>query len=94
MTLARAIYANSDIVLLDDPLSAVDIHVGTLIVKECLQKYLKNKTRIVVTHALAYLKYFDYIYIMHQGEIAEQGNYEQIQQSEHYKEIQKKIGFN
>lgn len=41
ISLARAIYSDSDIILLDDPLSAVDAHVGNFIMKECLLGKLK-----------------------------------------------------
>ena len=43
---------------------------------------------------MAYLKYFDNIYIIDQGRIAEQGTYEQIQESAHFKDIKKKIVYN
>jgi len=59
VTLARAIYSDSDIYLLDDPISAVDVHVGKFIMHECLNGYLKHKTRILVTHALYYCHYAD-----------------------------------
>jgi len=52
VSLARAIYSNCDIYLLDDPISAVDVHVAKFIIYECLNGYLKEKTRILVTHAL------------------------------------------
>lgn len=50
--------------LLDDLLSAVDVHVGKFLVKEALMKYVAKKTRVLVTHALYYLKYVDKIYIL------------------------------
>jgi len=52
VSLARALYADRDILLLDDPLSALDAHVGKFIFEETFQKFLKDKTRILVTHAL------------------------------------------
>lgn len=76
--MARALYSDSDILLLDDILSAVDIHVGVLIVKQCLMRYRKDKTRVLVTHALQYMKYMDYIYFMENGEILHEGTYEEI----------------
>jgi ATP-binding cassette subfamily C (CFTR/MRP) protein 10 len=50
LSLARAIYAGTDIILLDDPLSAVDVHVAHHIVKYALLGLLATKTRILVTH--------------------------------------------
>ena len=52
ISLARAVYSNKDIYLLDDPLSAVDIHIGRHIFSECIMKQLKGKTVLFVTHQL------------------------------------------
>lgn len=77
MSLARASYADADIVLLDDPLSAVDAYVGKAILENCLiSGPLMKKTRILVTHALHVLDKTDYIYVMDEGVIIEQGTYE------------------
>ncbi|KAJ3847227.1 multidrug resistance-associated ABC transporter [Lentinula lateritia] len=77
ISLARAAYSGSDIVLLDDPLSAVDSHVGKDILQNCLLSGpLADKTRILVTHALHFLDKVDYIYIVEGGIIKEQGTYQ------------------
>ncbi|XP_043350867.1 ATP-binding cassette sub-family C member 12 isoform X4 [Dermochelys coriacea] len=52
ISLARAVYANRDIYLLDDPLSAVDAHVGKYIFEKCIREALKGKTVVLVTHQL------------------------------------------
>ena len=52
MSLARALYSNADIVLLDDPLSAVDPEVAATLFSSCITGYLKNKLVILVTHQL------------------------------------------
>lgn len=57
ISLARAVYSNRDIFLLDDPLSAVDAHVGKHIFEECIKKELKGKSIILVTHQLQVGKY-------------------------------------
>ncbi|KAJ7832830.1 multidrug resistance-associated ABC transporter [Mycena leptocephala] len=63
VSLARAAYSTSDVVLLDDPLSAVDSFVGKAILEECiLHGPLADRTRILVTHALHVLDKADYIY--------------------------------
>eukprot|EP01129_Flabellula_baltica_P005848 TRINITY_DN2144_c0_g1_i4.p1 TRINITY_DN2144_c0_g1~~TRINITY_DN2144_c0_g1_i4.p1 ORF type:complete len:1232 (-),score=200.95 TRINITY_DN2144_c0_g1_i4:2377-6072(-) len=76
--LARAVYSNSDIYLLDDPLSAVDTHVSKQLFHECVQDCLKEKTVILVTHQLQYLSYADTIAIMKDGEISVTGTYDEI----------------
>lgn len=77
MSLARAAYSDSDIILLDDPLSAVDAHVGKAILENCLlEGPLADKTRILVTHALHVLARTDYIYVVDNGVIREEGTYQ------------------
>ena len=66
----------ADIVLLDDPLSAVDAHVGKAIMEDCLLSGpLSHCTRVLVTHSLSALPYVDYIYVLNDGRIVEQGTY-------------------
>ena len=77
VSLARAAYSDSQVVLLDDPLSAVDAYVGKSILDNCLLSGpLANRTRILVTHALHVLDKTDYIYVVDHGVIIEQGTYE------------------
>ena len=54
MSLARAVYHNADILVLDDVLSAVDPHVGKHIFEKCILGALAGKTRVLVTHQLQY----------------------------------------
>ena len=76
VSLARAAYSQSDIVILDDPLSAVDTYVGKYILDHCLLKGpLANRTRILATHSLHVLDKVDYIYVMDNGVIVEQGTH-------------------
>ena len=65
--LARALYSNKDIYLLDDIISAVDVHVADKIMKECILGYLSNKTVVLVTHAISVARYADEIIIMKKG---------------------------
>jgi ABC-type multidrug transport system fused ATPase/permease subunit len=70
INLARSVYANKDIILLDDVLSAVDARVGRLIVDECLSKYLGDKTRVLATHQLSLIERADrVIYLNGDGSI-------------------------
>ncbi|CAJ0609669.1 unnamed protein product [Cylicocyclus nassatus] len=81
VSLARATYSHSDIVLLDDPLSAVDSHVGKHIFEHVISSssgLLANTTRILVTHGLHYLKYCDKVVVLKDGEISEMGTYQEL----------------
>ncbi|KAF6760644.1 cadmium ion transporter [Ephemerocybe angulata] len=79
VSLARAAYSRSDIILLDDPLSAVDAYVGKTILEHCLiNGPLAAKTRILVTHSLHVLDKMDYVYVVENGQIVEQGTYKEL----------------
>ncbi|XP_029813812.1 multidrug resistance-associated protein 1 isoform X2 [Manacus vitellinus] len=80
VSLARAVYCNADVYLLDDPLSAVDAHVGKHIFEKVIgpKGILKNKTRLLVTHAINYLPQMDTILVMTDGEISEMGSYQEL----------------
>ncbi|KAH9849408.1 multidrug resistance-associated ABC transporter [Lenzites betulinus] len=79
VSLARAAYSDADIVLMDDSLSAVDAYVGkTLLDRLLLSGPLADKTRVLVTHALHVLDKTDYIYVMDEGVIVEQGTYQDL----------------
>lgn len=69
LNIARAIYFNSDIVLMDDPLSAVDAHVGRHIFDKAICGLLKDKCRILATHQLHVLSRCDRIIWMQEGHI-------------------------
>ena len=80
VALARVVYSDVDICLLDDPLSAVDAHVGKHIFDQVIgpEGLLKNKTRILVTHAVNFLAQVDEILVIKEGEIAERGSYKEL----------------
>ncbi|XP_066143996.1 ATP-binding cassette sub-family C member 4-like isoform X1 [Euwallacea fornicatus] len=79
INLARAVYKEADIYLLDDPLSAVDAHVGKKMFEDCITQYLKDKCVVLVTHQLHYLKKVEKVYLMGHGKIDHSGSYEEIQ---------------
>ncbi|XP_059049022.1 ATP-binding cassette subfamily C member 4-like [Achroia grisella] len=85
--LARACYRQADIYLLDDPLSAVDTHVGKHLVSECVTGLLRHSTRILVTHQLHHLKTADKVVILHNGEIETQGSFEEVSRSPLFAEL-------
>ena len=91
ISLARAMYSDNDIFILDDPISALDAHVGKKIMKNCIIDYLKNKTRILVTHALQYASFADRIYYLKKGEIYWKGKYCDLIKQDFYCEIIKKL---
>ncbi|KAG0018030.1 hypothetical protein BGZ81_010421 [Podila clonocystis] len=78
VNIARAVYFNADVVLLDDPLSAVDAHVGKYLFKNCIMGALHGKTRVLVTHQLHVLPQVDYIICMKDGEIVERGTFHEL----------------
>lgn len=81
VSLARSVYYDTDIVLLDDPLSAVDQHVGRHIFEECFQGFLKSKTVIVAINQLQYLSQLDYIVYVQNGTIFAQGTFDELMAS-------------
>ncbi|XP_077946531.1 ATP-binding cassette sub-family C member 4 isoform X4 [Gasterosteus aculeatus] len=81
VSLARAVYQDADIYLLDDPLSAVDAEVGRHLFDECICGVLRKKPRILVTHQLQYLKAADQIVVLKQGQMVARGTYSELQGS-------------
>lgn len=78
ISLARAIYKQADIYLLDDPLSAVDSHVGKQIYEKCITDYLNDKICVLVTHQLQYLKNVEHVVLMRRGKIEKEGSYQSV----------------
>ncbi|KAI5832858.1 P-loop containing nucleoside triphosphate hydrolase protein [Schizophyllum commune Tattone D] len=79
ISLARAVYSNADVILLDDVFSAVDSYVGRKLLDECVAGgALADRTRVLVTHALYVLDRADYVYVVDGGKIVEQGTYQDL----------------
>lgn len=87
VNLARCFYADRDVYLLDDPISALDVHVGKQVMEDGVLGLLKGKTRIVATHALAYLPYFDRVVVLDEGRVVAQGTYDQIIQEDAFLQL-------
>ena len=81
LNICRAIYCDNDIQIFDDPLSALDAHVGKAVFQNVLQNNSYGRTRILVTHALHFLPYVDYIFVMFDGRIVERGTYNELMAS-------------
>ena len=87
VSIARALYSDSEIYLFDDPISALDAHVGRNIINNVLCDYLKDKTRILVTHAIQYCNRADRIIYMKDGRIDWEGTFEELENQEFYKNM-------
>ncbi|XP_072021148.1 ATP-binding cassette sub-family C member 9-like [Amphiura filiformis] len=84
VSVARSLYSGRDIIVLDDPLSALDVHVGGHLFQEGIMGMLvKNKqTVILVTHQLQFLQHADLVIVMKDGKIQHQGTLEEIQEKD------------
>ncbi|KAG2460889.1 ATP-binding cassette sub-family C member 3 isoform X3 [Polypterus senegalus] len=80
VSIARALYSEADVFLLDDPLSAVDAHVAKHIFDKVIgpEGELKGKTRILVTHGISFLPQVDNIVVMVEGQVSEMGSYQDL----------------
>jgi len=82
VALARCLYANSQIVLLDDPLAAVDAHVGNHLFQQCIIEDMvqQGKTVVLVTNALQYLNHplVNKVIVVRDGRVAEQGTFQDL----------------
>ena len=87
MSLARAVYKNADIVLMDDPISAVDMTVRKRIFNQVFRGVLKDKTRILVTHAVDFIHLADKVILMKDGKVDAFGTPEDLEEHEYLKEI-------
>ncbi|ESW24079.1 hypothetical protein PHAVU_004G100800 [Phaseolus vulgaris] len=76
--LARALYQNADVYLLDDPFSAVDAHTATNLFNEYIMNGLKEKTVLLVTHQVDFLPAFDSVLLMSNGKILEVAPYHHL----------------
>lgn len=67
------------------------MHVGKHIMDNALLGFLKGKTIILITHAIHYLKYVDHIFVMEQGKVVLQGNYESLKQDPNFNSLLHKL---
>ncbi|KAK7101675.1 hypothetical protein V1264_020017 [Littorina saxatilis] len=80
VSLARAVYSQADVYIMDDPLSAVDCHVGSHIFDNVIghQGMLAGKTRVLVTHGVQWLPKVDQIIVVRHGRVSEVGSYDEL----------------
>jgi len=79
VSLARAIYSDADIYLLDDPLSAVDAKVGKHLFDRCVKEFLDKRIRILVTHQLQFLKQTNHVIMLEKGLVVYEGTYDGLE---------------
>jgi ABC-type proline/glycine betaine transport system ATPase subunit len=75
------LYSDADIILLDDPLSAVDSHVGKHLFEKAIQQYWKDKIVILATNQLQYLPYADKVLFLSNGEVVGDGTFQELVES-------------
>ncbi|KAH9013509.1 ABC transporter [Lactarius pseudohatsudake] len=78
VNICRSIYSRSDILIFDDPLSALDAHVGESVFNNVILDSSSGATRILVTHALQFLPKVDHIYFVVNGRITEHGAFDEL----------------
>ena len=81
VSLARAVYADADIYLLDDPLSAVDFKVGKHIFEKCIKGLLSHKTLVVTSHQELHMQDADEVIVLYKGRVLGKGNFTELKQT-------------
>ena len=84
VSLARAVYSEADVYLLDDPLSAVDAKVGKHLFDKCICGVLASRLCVLTTHQLQYLKMAKHIVVLREGSVVEQGSYGELRGREEF----------
>ena len=79
VSLARAVYVDADLYLLDDPLSAVDYKVGRHIFEKCIKGLLGEKTRLLTSHQERHMKDADQVIVLHKGCVLGKGTFAELQ---------------
>ncbi|XP_006812825.2 ATP-binding cassette sub-family C member 9-like [Saccoglossus kowalevskii] len=86
VALARALYSKTEIVIMDDPLSALDAHVGAHVMEKAILGFLREQQRtvILVTHHMQHLEHADQVLVMESGQIIQKGNLSEIRKNSPY----------
>ena len=80
VSLARAVYVDADLYLLDDPLSAVDVKVGQQIFEKCIKDLLGNKTRLLITHQEQHMTEAHQVIVLYKGRVLGKGKFTELQE--------------
>ncbi len=78
VSLARAVYADADVYLLDDPLSAVDLKIAEHIINHCIRQLLQDKIRVMVTYTESHMKAADQVLVLHKGSVLGKGSFSEL----------------
>lgn len=78
VSVARAAYADADVIILDDPLSALDPEVGKQLFDQCITSFMAGKTRLLITNQLQFLKFCDTVVALRHGRVIEQGKFSDL----------------
>ncbi|CAL5364389.1 unnamed protein product [Camellia sinensis] len=81
VSMARAVYSNADVYIFDDPLSALDAHVGRQVFNNCIKGELQGKTRVLVTNQLHFLPQVGKVILISEGMVKEEGTFEELSRS-------------
>ncbi|KPJ19664.1 putative multidrug resistance-associated protein lethal(2)03659 [Papilio machaon] len=81
VSLARCVYQQADLYLLDDPLAAVDAKVAQAIYEKCVRGFLRDRAVVLVTHQAQYTRHADNMCVMRDGMIVAQGTYSELQET-------------
>jgi ATP-binding cassette subfamily C protein len=81
LSIARMVIQNPNIVILDESTSALDVHTESKLFK-ALEEYLRDKTTIIIAHRLSTIRKADYIYVLEDGRIVEEGNSNDLMEQE------------
>ena len=87
ISLARAVYADCDIYLLDNPLAALDMNVSNHIFEQCILGLLSNKVRLMVSHQESHMKRADQVIVLQNGSIIDKGKFMELSEKKALKEI-------
>ena len=78
VSLARAVYAEGDIYLLDDPLSAVDLKVGKHVLNKCIKDLLGDKIVLFASHQQQHMENADEVIVLHKGRVLDKGRFTEL----------------
>ncbi|MFZ3052303.1 MAG: ABC transporter ATP-binding protein [Sulfuricurvum sp.] len=81
LSIARMVLANPKVVIFDESTSALDVHTESALF-EALQEFLKEKTVIIIAHRLSTVTRADYIYVLENGKILEEGSREDLEKQD------------